>query len=841
MKPTHPFLSQGPTGQGTKETVIDMQKPQTNSFLTLKGTSLKESMPENFHRCEGDSNISKNTETYEVDNSTHQQRSAKISQHEDVGSSKQIVPVNNNRNENHSSGIVDKSSSSQQQDVTISGKPEMSCNSQDTIESKATDTDSDESNASEVVPTSKLNKKLLSTDLDTITVEQSSSQTNPEAEDKPVPTLSVKNESAKCNEDISTEAKPNLLQETPGNFSHIINDMPIDTDKLTHTSPDNSTSTSTPNAQQTGSDDTNGAVGSDSDTYNVKQNIETCSDVVCSDIDSQNAEKNYEGTSAAAMRQDTCNPIEKETNGAAKNLNDSNQKIATYSSSEGVDGIKISLEGDRTSSVSSEDENVLRECQTKGNFATAVDMVPIKQSSSQQSSKVHNMAITSDSKPTNTQGSTNFSIEGDDATVSVSSIQEASIDPTQQSHDNPEYALTVINLQQPVTNDDINNIKVDKNAAESYQQNNTNDAAASNSSVKNEIEDIHTEEKPNLLPGSFSDMPIDNDQLTLNCPDNSTPVPNKQKTESADTDWAVGSDNDSHKLKQSNETCSDVVSSNIISKSTDKNCEDTSATALSSRRSQVDNFSQQQGTCNTFNKETDGVAEDSNDSSSIDASSCMNSESADGIKDIATSLERKNAGSVSSEDAPRECQRKEKRSTVVDIDPVEQSSPQQSSEIQNMAIASDSKPTIAQVSMNLSLKEGTRARLSTTGSNVAANNDDVQCENRIVPINTTLSYEKKHDKAVLQTLKDNTNDTTSIDHDFSAIKITHDRIAFQQYLKRKGFHYQASQTKVSHSKFSLESCLAMHTNLDVLDENNKFICQHCTEEKQSKFVINYNM
>ena len=636
MKPAHAFLPQESTGQGTIETVIDMQKPQANSSLTLKGSSLKESMPETIHRCKGDSNISKNTESCEADNSTHQQKDAKISQNQDVGSSKQIVPVNIDRKENCSStntGIVDKSSSSQR-DVAISGKPEMSSNSQDTIESKATDTDSDASNASEVVPTSKFNKKILSTDLDTITVEQPSSQNNPEAEDKPVPNLSVKNESAKCNEDISTGEKPNLQQEIPGNFSHITNDMPIDTDKLTHNSPDNSTPA--PNKQQTESDDTDGAVGSDGDKNNVKQNKETCSDVDCSDIDSKSAEKNYKDTSAAVMstgsiqtgdfsqQQDTCNLIEKDNNGAAKNSNDSNQKIASYSNSEGVDGTKISLEGDNTSSMLSKD--VLRECQSKGNLSTTVDMVPVEQSSSQQSSKVQNMAITSDSKPTNAQGSTNLSIEGDDTTVTVASVGEASINATQQSHDNPEYALTVPNLPQPVMNDDTNNIQVDKNAAENNQQSNTDDAAAS--------------------------------------------VAETNQSEAA-----------------------------------------------------------------------------------------------------------------------------------------------------------------------LQTKEDTHANLSTTGSNVAANNDDVCHEHRIVPVNAGWSEEKKHDEAALHKPEDNANHTTAVYCDPSAVKITHDRYAFQHYLKRKGFRYQASQTKVSQNRFSLENCLAMHTNIDVLDEKNKFICQHCTEEKQSKFVV----
>ena len=112
--------------------------------------------------------------------------------------------------------------------------------------------------------------------------------------------------------------------------------------------------------------------------------------------------------------------------------------------------------------------------------------------------------------------------------------------------------------------------------------------------------------------------------------------------------------------------------------------------------------------------------------------------------------------------------------------------------------------------------------------------DDDQREHRIVPISTDQSKEKRNDEVgLLKKLEVDANATKADEHCPLATKTTHNRNAFQQYLKGNDFHYQAAETKVSPSKFSLESCLAMHTNLDVLDEDNKFICQRCTEEKQS--------
>jgi len=65
--------------------------------------------------------------------------------------------------------------------------------------------------------------------------------------------------------------------------------------------------------------------------------------------------------------------------------------------------------------------------------------------------------------------------------------------------------------------------------------------------------------------------------------------------------------------------------------------------------------------------------------------------------------------------------------------------------------------------------------------------------------------------------------------------IIYTKSAFQKYLKKHNHHHQTIGAEDGPTmNLSLENCLSMHTDLDVLDENNKFICQRCSEEKQSK-------
>ena len=53
---------------------------------------------------------------------------------------------------------------------------------------------------------------------------------------------------------------------------------------------------------------------------------------------------------------------------------------------------------------------------------------------------------------------------------------------------------------------------------------------------------------------------------------------------------------------------------------------------------------------------------------------------------------------------------------------------------------------------------------------------------------------------------------------------------FQQYLTEKGLNHQPNGKLVKTT--DLEFCLSMYTDLDVLDEDNKFICKPCTAQKQ---------
>ena len=62
--------------------------------------------------------------------------------------------------------------------------------------------------------------------------------------------------------------------------------------------------------------------------------------------------------------------------------------------------------------------------------------------------------------------------------------------------------------------------------------------------------------------------------------------------------------------------------------------------------------------------------------------------------------------------------------------------------------------------------------------------------------------------------------------------ITHKKSYFQEYLTEKGLNYQSKLVTKWTETSDLEFCLSMYTDLDVLDEDNKFICQACTEKKQ---------
>ena len=70
----------------------------------------------------------------------------------------------------------------------------------------------------------------------------------------------------------------------------------------------------------------------------------------------------------------------------------------------------------------------------------------------------------------------------------------------------------------------------------------------------------------------------------------------------------------------------------------------------------------------------------------------------------------------------------------------------------------------------------------------------------------------------------------------SSEAVVHNKNVFQKHLKEGGYKYQYSHTATT-DHTDLERCLSVFTDLDVLDEDNKFICKHCTEEKQRKCFL----
>ena len=55
----------------------------------------------------------------------------------------------------------------------------------------------------------------------------------------------------------------------------------------------------------------------------------------------------------------------------------------------------------------------------------------------------------------------------------------------------------------------------------------------------------------------------------------------------------------------------------------------------------------------------------------------------------------------------------------------------------------------------------------------------------------------------------------------------------QELLQSHGMHVRLTKEPSSTSVDDLEQCLKEHTSLDVLDDDNKFICQKCTADRKS--------
>ena len=67
--------------------------------------------------------------------------------------------------------------------------------------------------------------------------------------------------------------------------------------------------------------------------------------------------------------------------------------------------------------------------------------------------------------------------------------------------------------------------------------------------------------------------------------------------------------------------------------------------------------------------------------------------------------------------------------------------------------------------------------------------------------------------------------------------ITEDKDAFQQFLIKNGLNNLAKVKNIHGMDHGLQLSLFLHTDLDVLDKKNKFICQKCSQKKQRTLVI----
>ena len=104
--------------------------------------------------------------------------------------------------------------------------------------------------------------------------------------------------------------------------------------------------------------------------------------------------------------------------------------------------------------------------------------------------------------------------------------------------------------------------------------------------------------------------------------------------------------------------------------------------------------------------------------------------------------------------------------------------------------------------------------------------------------NLKLTEEISSDPAELSVSQKAKQEHQKAEADIEKHFITHNKNKFQEYLIKKGLNHQPKGKRVETS--DLQFCLSMYTDLDVLDEDNKFICQACTKQNQCMF-INYYM
>ena len=75
-----------------------------------------------------------------------------------------------------------------------------------------------------------------------------------------------------------------------------------------------------------------------------------------------------------------------------------------------------------------------------------------------------------------------------------------------------------------------------------------------------------------------------------------------------------------------------------------------------------------------------------------------------------------------------------------------------------------------------------------------------------------------------------------LDKCHSSRSVTKDKDAFQQFLIQKGLNHLTEANRKHAANYDLQLSLFIHTDLDVLDDENKFICHSCSTRKQRTYV-----
>ena len=70
-----------------------------------------------------------------------------------------------------------------------------------------------------------------------------------------------------------------------------------------------------------------------------------------------------------------------------------------------------------------------------------------------------------------------------------------------------------------------------------------------------------------------------------------------------------------------------------------------------------------------------------------------------------------------------------------------------------------------------------------------------------------------------------------------ASSFAENQLELRNYLKNHNFYHQYLDEDYPVKPFTIEHCLQSFTMLDILDENNKFVCDKCVSTKDGKLSI----